>query len=176
MEYIYISTNGRKIGYQMFTYIKKVSPLTKPLYTLLPGTPVQLSTISTFLKKQPATLQLMCAYYFVQRFPLQSLARYSFIKLSEFQQCRVDELAKGVTWQQRVRTQVLLSKNAKFLSMRRCANKYIFIGINYLRCYPLADCYDIKHDIPKGGRNYRRARVDAKYQLYMAARGKQNLV
>ena len=39
-----------------------------------------------------------------------SIARYTFIQPSELEQCRVKKLAQSFTWQQRIRTWVLLVK------------------------------------------------------------------
>ena len=57
-------------------------------------------------------LQLMregCSY----TYPLLSIPRYSFIQLSELEQCRVKKHAQGLTRQHRIRTRVILVKSPK---------------------------------------------------------------
>ena len=39
---------------------------------------------------------------FIYKYPPMSIARYSFIQLSELEQCRVKELAQGFTRQHRI--------------------------------------------------------------------------
>ena len=74
----------------------KSSGLLKVLYTLLPW---QTSSIEHHLNcsgNQSAILQLMCkgcSY----KYPPLSIARYSFMQLSELEQCRVNKLAQGFT-------------------------------------------------------------------------------
>ena len=41
-----------------------------------------------------------------------SIAKYSFIQLSELEQCTVKKLAQGFRWQHRIRNRVLLVKSA----------------------------------------------------------------
>ena len=83
-------------------------------------------------------LQLMC----------ESIASYSVTKLGGPEQCRVNQLVKGVTRQHRVRTQFLLVEHPKPVSLSHgitCSACY------RIRCYPLADSYDIKQDTAEGG-------------------------
>ena len=58
-------------------------------------------------------LQLMregCSY----TYPQLSIARYSFIQLSELELCRVKKIAKVLTPQHRIRNQVLVVESPKF--------------------------------------------------------------
>ena len=60
-------------------------------------------------------LQLMregCSY----TYPPLSIARCSFIQLSELEQCRVKNLPKGLTPQHRIQTRILLVKSPKFFT------------------------------------------------------------
>ena len=50
---------------------------------------------------------------FVHKYPPLSIAMYSFILLSELEQCQVKKLAQGLTQQYRIRTQVLLVERPK---------------------------------------------------------------
>ena len=45
---------------------------------------------------------------FVQKYPSLTILRYSFIQPSELEQCRVKQLAQGLTQQHRIQTQVVL--------------------------------------------------------------------
>ncbi|KAK2185279.1 hypothetical protein NP493_241g06051 [Ridgeia piscesae] len=51
-----------------------------------------------------------CSY----TYPPLSIARYSFIQLSELEQCRVNKIAQVLTPQDRIRTQVLVVESPKF--------------------------------------------------------------
>ena len=67
-------------------------------------------------------LQLMrdgCSY----TYPPLSIARYSFIQLSELEQCRVKKLAQGFNTAARIRTQVLVVES-EVLTLSHCALMY----------------------------------------------------
>ena len=59
--------------------------------------------------KHPAMLQSIS----VHKYPPMSIARYSFIQLSELEQRKVKTLAQGLTWEHRIHTRILLVESTK---------------------------------------------------------------
>ena len=57
---------------------------------------------------------------FIYKHPPLFISRYSFILLSELEQCRVTKLAQGLTWQRMIRTRVLLVLMVQITTTRIC--------------------------------------------------------
>ena len=94
----------------MFLCMAVSSPedCSKPFTLYFPGRLFN-ETPSQPLWKVPTTLQLM-REGFSYKYPPVSIARYSFIQLSELEQCRMNIFAQGLTPQHRLRTRVLLAR------------------------------------------------------------------
>ena len=90
-----------------------------------PGRPVQSTTVSTSLWEASShMLQLMregCSY----TYPPLSIARYSFIQLSELEQFRVKTLAQGVNTVAQDSNPGSLSRESEALPLSHCG------GSNY---------------------------------------------
>ena len=54
-----------------------------------------------------------------------TIARYSFIQLSEVEQCRVNNLPKVLTPQHRIRTRILLVESTKLYPLSHCTQVII---------------------------------------------------
>ena len=76
---------------------KQLNPLSTLLFIWLVFT----SSSHTPGTQSSATLQLMCECC-LYTYPPLSIARYSFIQLSELEQCRVKKLAQGLSPQHRI--------------------------------------------------------------------------
>ena len=85
-----------------------------------PGRPVQSNTISTSVRSiQPhATINVRKAH----TYPPLSIARYSFIQLSELEQCRVNKLAQGFNTAAQDSNPGSLSRESGGLPLRHCAH------------------------------------------------------
>ena len=68
-------------------------------YTLLPGRHVQTKTISASLSFSHVAISRRLL---VRKYLSLFIARYSFIQMSELEQCSVKKLAQGFTWQHRI--------------------------------------------------------------------------
>ena len=70
---------------------------------------VHSDTISASLGSIQPYATINCSY----TYPSLSIARYSFIQLSEYEQCRVKKLAQGFNTAARIRTRVLIVESPK---------------------------------------------------------------
>ena len=97
----------------------------------------------------------------VHKYSSLSIARYSFIQLSELEQCRVKKLAQGFTWQHRIRTWVLLVESpmlypwATVLLLCRLSCLVLSQGLSLLSSAFFALYLSLK-DILAGGSAVRR--------------------
>ena len=58
---------------------------------------------------------------FVYKYPPRSITRYQFTQLSELEQRRMSQFARGFTQQHKIRTRQLLIKSPAFYPLRHCA-------------------------------------------------------
>ena len=93
------------------------------------GRPTQSNIISTSLGS--IQLHLMregCSY----TYPPLSIVRYSFIQLSELEQCRVKKLAQGFNTAAQDSNPGSLSRESEALPLSHCALHYAYMNTNIL--------------------------------------------
>ena len=90
-------------------------------------------------------LQLMrecCSY----AYPPLSIARYSFIQVSELEQCRVKKLVQGFNTAARIRTRVLVAESPKLFPWAITHSEYllfhknVWVNIEVVLLTPLRRC------------------------------------